>query len=200
MSIQNEHTTSTTTGQQYGHDTSGSGSDTARETMSAATGEARHLATEAKERATSLFDRTRDDMSVQMREKSREAGAAMRSLAEEFGHLAAGRPEEARRAREYVEMAEQRLTQMANRLDYGGPDVVVDDIRQYARRHPGMFLAIAAGAGFGIARLTRAARSQQNEMKHGMSDMPSTPSDLSTLGAEQDPLYAATGGVTGVAV
>lgn len=209
MSIEND-VRSTTTSTSYGTTSTSStgtagqtsGGSTTSETMSAASGEMRHLADEAKDKASSVFGRTRDQVNVQLREKSQEAGAAMRKLATELGHLAAGRPEQAGRAREYAEMAEQRLTQWANRLDYGGPDAVMADMRRFARRRPGMFLAAAAGAGFGIARLTRSGAAsgstQQQRSTSANGFPPPTGGDLSSAAVGFESVYDT--GTTGVAV
>lgn len=189
--------TGAATGTGYASSSSPSSSASPQEAVSTAADEARHLAHEAKEQASTVLDRARDDVGAQLRDKGKEASEAMRRLADEFGCLASGRPDEAPRAREYVEMAEQRLNQMANRLDYGGPESAIDDIRGFARRHPGSFLAIAAGVGFGIARLARAgAASKQQETSRAQT--PQVPSDLSSLSME--PPVHSTSGVTGVAV
>jgi hypothetical protein len=48
-------------------------------------------------------------------------------------------------------------------LDSHGPDEVLDEVRSFARRRPGTFLLIAAGAGVVLGRLTR-----------GLKDAPAT--------------------------
>jgi hypothetical protein len=183
------------------HDTrqqSGMGGNASRtsETMSAAGEEVRHLAEEAKHRATDIMGDARNELSQQMRDKSREAGQALRQMAEGFGHLADGHPEQAGRSLEYVTMAEQRLMQLANRLDYGGPEVLLDDVRRFARRRPVMFLGLAIGAGFSIARMTRAGamrRHDEPEMTNPYYGHP----DLGAMGSHES---TSDSGVTGVAV
>lgn len=196
MSIEHDAPTRPTTG--VAPSSSPSGHASPQETMSTATEEARHLAHEAREQASTVLDRARDDVGTQLRDKGKEASDAMRRLADEFGCLASGRPDEAPRAREYAEMAEQRLNQMANRLDDGGPETAIDDIRRFARRHPGSFLAIAAGVGFGIARLARASTASRHEQT-SHERIPQAPSDLSSLSMDRTPVHSASG-VTGVAV
>ena len=51
------------------------------------------------------------------------------------------------------------MTSFADRLEQG-PDVVLDDIRRFARNRPMVFLACAGGLGFLAGRLVRAGSSE----------------------------------------
>ena len=48
--------------------------------------------------------------------------------------------------------------QVASRLEEGGVQGVGDDLRQFARRQPGLFLAAAGLAGFVVTRTLRNAQ------------------------------------------
>src|SRR5690606_7846132 len=45
--------------------------------------------------------------------------------------------------------------QFSRRLDEGGPEGLMDDVRRMGREHPVRFLAMAAAAGFAAARLVK---------------------------------------------
>ena len=53
--------------------------------------------------------------------------------------------------------AGQRLQSLADRLGNGGPEGLLSDARDYARRNPGSFLLGAAAAGLVTGRLVKAA-------------------------------------------
>lgn len=48
----------------------------------------------------------------------------------------------------------------AKRLDEGGPEGVLDELRRMGRQHPMRFLAVAAAGGFLAARLVRSTDTQ----------------------------------------
>ncbi|GAC1503859.1 MAG: hypothetical protein NVS1B14_09480 [Vulcanimicrobiaceae bacterium] len=53
------------------------------------------------------------------------------------------------------------MQSFADSLSSRGYDGVMQDVKGLARRRPGLFLLGAAAAGFGVARLARAAASDQ---------------------------------------
>jgi hypothetical protein len=55
-----------------------------------------------------------------------------------------------------VQNLSQRAHRVADWLEARSPEEVLDEVRQYAARRPGLFIAIAAGAGVVAARLTKA--------------------------------------------
>jgi hypothetical protein len=80
--------------------------------------------------------------------------------------------------------------QVASRLEECGVQGVGDDLRRFARRQPGLFLAAAGVAGFVVTRLLRNA--QGNALSGAQSAAPSTSSHpglqpfTSTQAGQQD--------------
>jgi hypothetical protein len=68
--------------------------------------------------------------------------------------------------------------QVATRLEEGGVQGVSDDVRQFARRQPGLFLAAAGLAGFVVTRMLR------NTQGNGL---PTTPPDVHAAATESSP-------------
>jgi hypothetical protein len=59
-----------------------------------------------------------------------------------------------------VDMSRQladTASRVADKLETGGVDATLADVKSFARRRPGMFLAGAIGAGFVVGRLLKAA-------------------------------------------
>jgi hypothetical protein len=82
----------------------------------------------------------------------------MRRLGDELGALAEGRPQEAGPLTDYAQQAASRVRDAARQLDERGFDAVVEDVAEFGRRRPGMFLAAAGIAGFAVGRMVRAGR------------------------------------------
>jgi hypothetical protein len=73
--------------------------------------------------------------------------------------------------------------QLAGRLESGGVNGVADDLRGFARRQPGLFLAAAGLAGFVVVRALRAAPS--GAMSGGSSSgSPAQPAALTPMTPE----------------
>jgi hypothetical protein len=93
--------------------------------------------------------------------------------------LTEGRPGDSGPLAGYVTDARQQVASFALRLENRGIEGVVDDVAQFARRRPGMFLLAAAGTGFLVGRLVRSGVSVARD---------SSPNG----GSERDPAWATT--------
>jgi hypothetical protein len=82
----------------------------------------------------------------------------LRGLAGQIQALVEGRRDEAGAAGDYARQAGDKVNQLAGRLEQGGFDGLVDDVRRFARQRPGLFLVGAAAAGFAAGRMIRASR------------------------------------------
>jgi hypothetical protein len=58
----------------------------------------------------------------------------------------------------------------ADYLEDRGPEGLLDDVQEFARRKPGTFLLIAAAAGFAVGRLGRAAMAASKDEKGSAPD------------------------------
>jgi hypothetical protein len=59
-------------------------------------------------------------------------------------------------ASDVVRQAASRVSDVAGWLENREPAELLEDVKRFARRQPGLFIAIAAGAGFVAGRLTKA--------------------------------------------
>ena len=117
----------------------------------------------AKEQFGTFVDRAKDELRTQADDKGQQAASKLRTMSDQLSTLLEGRPEEAGEIRGFVSDAQQRLRSYAETLQQRGPQGLVDDITQFARRRPGMFLALAGVGGFAVGRLVRAGAAANSE-------------------------------------
>ena len=141
--------------------------DAATSTLSAATdatkdvlGEASEqthaVVHEARAQAHQVLADTQSEIQQQADARSRQAAEHLRSMSGSIVALLDGRPADAQQVRGYLEHAKSKMDDVANRIETRGPQGVIDDLSQFARRRPGTFLLVAGVAGFAVGRLARA--------------------------------------------
>jgi hypothetical protein len=125
------------------------GADVAR----TARDEAGHVAREATSQAHRVTDdlrqRVRDELHRQHRGVVDRAGM----FAEELYTMAGEQPQTP--ARELVGLLAARSSAFADYLDQHGPEKVLDELQDFARRRPGTFIVAAVAAGFVVGRLSK---------------------------------------------
>ncbi|MFK5635857.1 hypothetical protein [Ornithinimicrobium sp. LYQ103] len=129
----------------------------ARAVAGTAGAEAQHVAGEAKAQVASLYQQVRGDVTDQARTQQQRAAGGLHGLAGELGQMADGTPE-AGLAAGLARQAAERVDGVAGWLEDREPADVLDDVRRYARRNPGTFLAVCAAVGFVGGRFTRGLR------------------------------------------
>lgn len=125
--------------------------------------QAREVAGKAKDQARDFVDQASSEVRTRANEQAERAAAGLEQLASRVQALVAGRPEDAGPLRDYAVEAGQRAQRAAEQLRARGADGVLDDMRSFARRRPGAFLAGAAVAGFMVGRLVKAQRANASD-------------------------------------
>lgn len=147
-------------------DKAGAMATTARDDAKGVVGNARqeasNVASEAAAQAHNLVDETRSALQTQARQGTDRAAGALDQLGMRLRALADGDVEGTGDLRRYADQASERLRAAADRLSSRGFDGLVDDVQSFARRRPGVFLAVAAGAGFAAGRLFRSAQAAES--------------------------------------
>ncbi|GAB3976958.1 hypothetical protein GCM10027615_47830 [Plantactinospora veratri] len=96
--------------------------------------------------------------SAQLKEQAsaqqHRAASGLRALGDELQAMSE-RSEQQGVGKDLVRHAADRVQRAAQWLDQREPGMVLNDVRDYARRNPGLFLAGAAVAGVLAGRLTR---------------------------------------------
>jgi hypothetical protein len=118
----------------------------------------------AELRSTAM--RLRGELRGQAVQQTDRVGAGLRQLSDQLQAFARGDREAAGPVGGYVDDAGTRLRSIADRVEREGFDGVVYDLRQVARRRPGMFLLGAAAAGFAAGRMMRSGMAVANGNGH----------------------------------
>lgn len=130
-----------------------------------ATEQTKAVAGEAKQHVTQLLGQTRSEVRQQVDQRSQQLTSSLQGLAGQLRSLRNGRPDQAGSLQHYLVDAEQRVSEWAQRLEQGGPDMLLRDVRSFARRKPGAFLLAAIGAGFVAGRVARVGVAAAHDQK-----------------------------------
>lgn len=135
-------------------------SETARDVGRTAKHEARHVAGEMSTQAR----RVAQDMRGQVRDKAQQGHGTLvnrlRQTADELRDMSSGRDDSP--ARGLVASLAERTNRFAEQLEAKGPDGVLSEVQEFARRRPGTFLIAAAAAGFVVGRVGKSVFSAPN--------------------------------------
>ncbi|WP_324276481.1 hypothetical protein [Blastococcus brunescens] len=170
---------------------------------SVATDEAKNVAQETQRQAKDLLDQGRTQVKDQVVTQQQKAGQSLNSLAQELRSLADGTSEGAPGpARDLLQQASTQVENFASMLQNREPAQLLDDVRSFARRKPGLFLLGAAAAGVLAGRLTSGVKAAHSDTgsaggytaQTNYVDPAPTYSDYS---APTTDAYATTGAATG---
>jgi len=120
------------------------------------------VASEAKQQAKDLLHQVRGEMSDQTSAQQHRAAGGLRSVADELSTMADG-SEQSGVASDLARQASQRVRSVAEWVDSREPADLLTELKGFARRKPGTFLAAAAALGFLGGRLTRGLTADQGD-------------------------------------
>src|SRR3954451_4351269 len=127
---------------------------------------AKDVVGEAANQARNLGDEAKASVNTRSVEQRDRAADGLRSLSSQFQRMARQSSNPAMpgqsdnsTATKVVDEVARRTNAFADYLQDHEPDQLLEEVRGYARRHPGMFIGVAAGLGLVIGRATRAMTS-----------------------------------------
>jgi hypothetical protein len=133
------------------------GADVARTVGEQARQVAHAAADEVRQVGVDVRQRLRDEADHQHRQVVDRVG----TFAEQLDAMAAERPDTP--AGELVGMLAARSRSFAEYLDQHGPERVLHELQDFARRRPGTFIAAALAAGFVVGRLGKGLTQNRHE-------------------------------------
>jgi hypothetical protein len=135
---------------EVGHEAAHAGGQVARQ----AAGQGKQVVTETGRQARNLAGEASAQLREQAGMQQKRAAEGLRTLGTELQSMASKSDQDGV-ASEVVRRASDAAQQAAGWLEGREPGALVDEARDYARHHPGAFLAGAAVAGLLVGRLTR---------------------------------------------
>lgn len=152
-------------------DVAGDAKDKAANVAGTAKEQASNVASEATDHAKQLYSQASDTLKEQAAGQQERAAGGLRSLGEQLGRMA-DKDDEQGIAAKVVRDLSNRAGSAAGYLENRDPGSLLDEVKSFAARKPGTFIALAAGAGILAGRLTKALAT---EIKHEKeADGPST--------------------------
>ena len=168
-----------------GHETA----DATKGVAATAGHEAERVTREAKDQVRQLWGQTRSELTDQASVQQGRAAAGLRELGDQLGSMASSTDQDGM-ARGLVEDVARRAEDAAAWLEQREPGTLLDEARNFARRRPGTFLALAAGIGLVAGRLSRSLADEARD-----TDSTRTTGATGT-GAAASPVAATPGGGT----
>jgi hypothetical protein len=138
--------------------------------------QARNVGAEAKTQARNVASDVRDRVSEQARTQNDKLVGSIRQTADQLDEMRGERTNSP--AATVVSRVADGGRQLADYLDRNGPEGVLQEVQDFARRRPGAFLATALAAGFVVGRLGKGVA--KADPAAGADDKPSTDSFVSS--------------------
>ncbi|MCQ4120379.1 hypothetical protein [Rhodococcus tibetensis] len=131
--------------------------------------QAQNVAGEATQQAKDLLRQTRSELTDQAATQQKRVASGLRALGDEFGSMARN-SEQSGMATDLTMQVAEKTHAIASWLDDREPGHVLDEVTRFARRKPGTFLALAAGAGLVAGRLGRSLMSANDDSDASATD------------------------------
>jgi hypothetical protein len=132
------------------------------------------MAAEVARQGRDLVRQAQDQLGDQAARGQQRLAATLHSLSEQLSGMADGSPQDGM-ATDLARQAAARADDAAHWLSSRQPAQVVDEVQSFARRKPGAFLALAAGAGLIAGRLTRGMRAASSDDQEPAAPAASAP-------------------------
>ncbi len=137
-------------------------SDAGKHVAGVAGEQASQVASEATQQVKDLVQQTRGELTEQAATQQKRVASGLRSLGEELRSMAQN-SEQQGMATDLAKQAAERTQAVASWFEDREPGNVVNEVTRFARRRPGAFLAIAAGAGLLVGRLGRGLKAANDD-------------------------------------
>jgi ElaB/YqjD/DUF883 family membrane-anchored ribosome-binding protein len=159
--------------------------------------EAANVKHEVGSQAKNLVGEVRSQLKGQVSTQQERAAGGIRTVSDQLRSMADST--DSGMASNLVSQAASRAGDVAGWLENREPADLLDEVKRFARRRPGLFIAIAAGTGIVVGRLAKSlAGGDDSSDNDGYStDQQSFSSPTETTGYADTTGYAGTSGYTG---
>ncbi len=129
---------------------------------------------EAGRQAKDLLAQAGSELSEQASSQQQRLAQSLRSLGDELHKLTQPGEQASGPAADLARQGAQRTREFAGWLEQREPGEVLEEVKHFARRRPGSFLLLAAGAGLLAGRMTRGLKESAGEQAEGATGSQST--------------------------
>ncbi|MBF4613895.1 hypothetical protein [Curtobacterium sp. VKM Ac-1376] len=143
-------------------DVAGDAKEKAANVAGTAKEQAANVASEATDHAKQLYAQASSQLKDQAADQQQRAAGGLRTLGEQLGRMAENDDEQGV-ASKVVRDLSGRANTVAGFLENRDPGSLLDEVKTFAAKRPGTFIAVAAGAGLLAGRLAKALAT---EVKH----------------------------------
>lgn len=144
----------------------GTAKDAGRHVAGTAKDEAGKVVGEAKQQARQLLDQTMHEVRDQAKTQQGRAAEGIRTFSDELRGMADGSaPAQGGMASQLIGEVAQRASSAAGWLEDREPADLLEEVKSFARRRPGTFIAIAGVAGLLVGRLARGIGEEAKDQK-----------------------------------
>jgi ElaB/YqjD/DUF883 family membrane-anchored ribosome-binding protein len=154
--------------------------------------EAANVKNEVGHQAKNLVGQVRTQVNGQVSTQKDRAADGIRTVSDQLRSMANSSESEGM-ASNLVSQAASRAGDVAGWLESREPADLLDEVKRFARRRPGLFIAIAAGAGIVVGRLAKSLASGNDSSEQDTSYLAGRDDDFSG----EDPTIATTGAAYG---
>ena len=154
---------------QVGHDAA----DSAKNVAGTAKEEASKVAGETKKQAQALYEEARTQLHEQAGVQQGRVAEGLRSIGAELNRMAQA-SDQPGVATDLVSQVASRTSGIASWLDERDPGSLLTEVKNYARRKPGTFIAVSAVAGLVAGRLVRSLTSEAKDEKEAAASSASS--------------------------
>lgn len=144
--------------------------------------QAGNVTAEAGRQAKDLLGQARSELSQQATAQQQRVADGLKSLSEQL-HSMSRHSDQPGIAADLARQGAQVTEQAASWFDGREPGALLDEVRSFARRRPGTFLLMAAGAGLLAGRLTRGLKDQSSDGSDTGQPAGTRSAELTTGGA-----------------
>jgi uncharacterized protein YjbJ (UPF0337 family) len=163
-------------------DQAGQVADTAKQAGTQVAGtvkeQAGQVTAEAGKQAKQLLSQAQSELSEQAGATQQRVSEGLHALADELTGMARNSEQDGP-ATDLARQAADKAHQAAGWLADRDPGALLDEVRSFARRKPGAYLAIALGAGVLAGRLTRGLTAPADDTPSGTTGSATAPADTS---------------------
>lgn len=143
-------------------DVAGDAKEKAANVAGTAKEQAANVASELSDHAKQVYGEASENLKQQAADQQQRAAGGLRSIGEQLGRMAENDDEQGV-ASKVVRDLSHRATSVAGYLEDRDPGSLLGEVKSFAAKRPGTFIAVAAGAGILAGRLAKALAT---EVKH----------------------------------